>query len=134
MAEQPSTGLACASTGAVSVSGDPGAELAVTVVLCVAPRQVREWALQLPLGACVGDALQACGLAEHVGADADANAVGVWGRPAGADLMLKPQDRVEVYRPLQVDPKVARRERFARQGARATGLFARRRPGAKSGY
>jgi uncharacterized protein len=29
---------------------------------------------------------------------------------------------------------VARRERFAKQGARTSGLFAQRRPGAKSGY
>jgi hypothetical protein len=41
---------------------------------------------------------------------------------------------VELYRPLLVDPKVARRERFRRQGARNTGLFAQRRPGAKPGY
>ncbi len=43
-------------------------------------------------------------------------------------------DRLEIYRPLTVDPKVARRERFSRQGARTTGLFARRRAGGKSGY
>jgi sulfur carrier protein len=43
-------------------------------------------------------------------------------------------DRVEVYRGLKVDPKVARRERFRSQGARAAGLFAKRRPGAKPGY
>jgi len=33
-----------------------------------------------------------------------------------------------------VDPKVARRERFARQGAKTAGLFAKRRAGAKAGY
>jgi putative ubiquitin-RnfH superfamily antitoxin RatB of RatAB toxin-antitoxin module len=41
---------------------------------------------------------------------------------------------VEIYRGLLVDPKVARRERFRKQGARAAGLFAKRRPGAKPGY
>jgi putative ubiquitin-RnfH superfamily antitoxin RatB of RatAB toxin-antitoxin module len=41
---------------------------------------------------------------------------------------------VEIYRPLTVDPKVARRERFAKQGARATGLFVKKRAGAKAGY
>jgi sulfur carrier protein len=41
---------------------------------------------------------------------------------------------VELYRPLKVDPKLARRERFNRQGAGTTGLFAKRRAGAKSGY
>jgi len=39
-----------------------------------------------------------------------------------------------LWRPLRVDPKLARRERFGQQGARAAGLFARRRPGAKPGY
>jgi uncharacterized protein len=29
---------------------------------------------------------------------------------------------------------VARRERFAKQGARTSGLFAKRRPGGKAGY
>jgi hypothetical protein len=41
---------------------------------------------------------------------------------------------VEIYRPLRVDPKVARRERFKKQGARTAGLFASRRSNAKSGY
>jgi sulfur carrier protein len=47
---------------------------------------------------------------------------------------LRDQDRVEFYRGLRVDPKVARRERFSKQGARASGLFAKRRPGSKPGY
>ncbi|HYP70717.1 MAG TPA: RnfH family protein, partial [Variovorax sp.] len=47
---------------------------------------------------------------------------------------LKDGDRLELCRDLVVDPKVARRERFARQGARGTGLFAKRRTGAKAGY
>ena len=49
-------------------------------------------------------------------------------------LQVRDGDRVEIYRDLKVDPKVARRERFRKQGARATGLFAQRRPGAKPGY
>jgi len=108
----------------------------VTVAVCLAPREVREWALQLHEGATVQDALQACDVDVHglqKGASG-AVAVGIWGRPAALDAVLKGQDRVEVYRALTVDPKVARRERFARQGARTTGLFAKQRPGGKSGY
>jgi hypothetical protein len=41
--------------------------------------------------------------------------------------VLQTGDRLELYRPLLVDPKRARRERFARQGSRSAGLFARRR-------
>jgi putative ubiquitin-RnfH superfamily antitoxin RatB of RatAB toxin-antitoxin module len=111
--------------------------LEVSVVACIAPRSTREWHVALPAGACVADALKACADLEHVWGglralqDAD---VGVWGRGADRSTPLKHLDRVEIYRPLTVDPKVARRERFARQGARTTGLFARQRPGGKSGY
>ena len=43
-------------------------------------------------------------------------------------------DRVEIYRRLTVDPKVARRERFTKQGAKKAGLFTKRRAGAGAGY
>ena len=38
------------------------------------------------------------------------------------------------YRPLKVDPKVARRQRFKRQGKGRTGLFANRKSGSAAGY
>ena len=53
---------------------------------------------------------------------------------ASLQLRVKNGDRVEVYQPLKVDPKVARRERFAKQGARSAGLFASRRAHSKAGY
>jgi uncharacterized protein len=107
----------------------------LTVVYSPAPRQVHEWALELPAGATVADALRASGLeALHPGFDIDKVPAGIWGRKAALDQPLREGDRVEIYRPLRVDPKVARRERFNRQGARAAGLFARRRPGGKPGY
>ena len=61
-------------------------------------------------------------------------ALGVWGKKAKPEQLLRDHDRVEISRPLKVDPKVARRTRFAKQGAGAAGLFARKRPGAKAGY
>lgn len=107
--------------------------LCITVVVSTAPGKLLEWALQLPEGATVADALQ--GIADKTGIPlADPVVCGVWGRVVEAAHMLRANDRVEVYRPLTVDPKVARRERFARQGARTTGLFANRRPGGKAGY
>lgn len=122
-------------------SAAPGT-LNVTVVACVGPRQTREWVVQLQAPATVRDALQACGgeLAFMALPDSDeATAsnwppLGIWGRHARADSAVADLDRVEIYRPLRVDPKVARRQRFARQGARTTGLFARKRPGGKPGY
>jgi len=58
----------------------------------------------------------------------------VWGKPVDPSYLLKDGDRLEVLRPLRVDPKVARRERFQKQGAKTAGLFAKRRAGAKPGY
>lgn len=111
----------------------PG-RLQITLVVCAGPRDARELALELPAGATVADALRAAGLQAKAEPSAEPLQVGIWGRAAPLDKPLQHQDRVEVYRPLKVDPKVARRERFARQGARAAGLFARRRPGSKPGY
>ncbi len=113
------------------------AEAAVEVLVAYAPaaREVHEIALHLPAGSTLAQALQLSGLAQRYPeldlAQAD---VGIWGRKAPRTQVLRAQDRVEVYRALRVDPKVARRERFKSQGKGRTGLFAKRRDGAKSGY
>lgn len=104
--------------------------LRVTVAHSPGPRQVVEQVLQLPPGATVMQALQAAGLADLP----PELQVAVWGRKAALEQLLRERDRVEVLRPLKVDPKVARRERFRKQGARAAGLFAKKRAGAKPGY
>lgn len=107
----------------------------VTLVYSPSPRKMQEIVLELPLGSTVSQALQASGLqAMFPDLDLQHAQAGVWGRKAGREQVLRDQDRVELYRPLKVNPKVARRERFAKQGARTTGLFATRRPGAKAGY
>ncbi len=38
--------------------------------------------------------------------------VGIWGRTVDLNRVLEQGDRVEFYRPLAVDPKVARREKL----------------------
>ena len=110
--------------------------LNVVLVYSPAPRQVLELELQLPPGSTVAQALAQSGWLTRCPelAALEEGGCGVWGRKVPPHTVLRDQDRVEFYRPLKVDPKVARRERFARQGARTTGLFARRRPGGKSGY
>jgi putative ubiquitin-RnfH superfamily antitoxin RatB of RatAB toxin-antitoxin module len=109
--------------------------LSITVVYCPRPREVREQLLQLELGCTAGLAVQQSGLLHDVPrTDVDRLTLGVWGRRVSGSHVLRQGDRVEVYRPLLVDPKVARRERFAKQGAKSAGLFAKRRAGAKAGY
>lgn len=110
--------------------------MTVTVVFSARPRELVEQDLQLEEGCTVAGALLASGL---FGGDLNSGLLpagqGVWGKKVALTHVLRDRDRLEVYRPLTVDPKVARRERFVRQGAKkAAGLFAKRRSGAKAGY
>lgn len=112
-----------------------GTPVKVTVVYSPGPRVVDERAVTLAAGASLKDALLASGmLVDHPGLAQAQPVLGVWGRKAALSQAVEEGDRVEIYRPLTVDPKVARRERFRSQGARGAGLFAKRRPGAKPGY
>lgn len=107
----------------------------ISLVWSPASRQVIELALPLTPGTTVEQALSQSEVIELlVNTDPKSLEVGVWGRRVERQQVLQNGDRLEIYRALKVDPKVARRERFARQGAKTTGLFAKRRPGAKAGY
>lgn len=106
----------------------------VVVAWSPAPRQVIEEALHLPAGSTVAQAMQAVSQASRGQALAQPLGMAVWGSKVDASQVLQHGDRLELLRPLQVDPKVARRARFEAQGARAAGLFARRRAGGKAGY
>jgi uncharacterized protein len=110
------------------------AALHITVAYSPAPRVLYEIALTLPAGARVSDALVVCAHDTRFQMALAEPKVGVWGKKAALEQLLMNQDRVEIYRSLRVDPKVARRERFQKQGAKSAGLFATRRPGAKAGY
>ncbi|MDO5652517.1 MAG: RnfH family protein [Brachymonas sp.] len=109
--------------------------LVLTVVYAPQPRTVLEIKVTLPAGSTVRDALWATGWADRLevrellekGPEVAPLACGIWGKKRGLDHVLQANDRVEIYRSLLVDPKVARRERFAKQGIRAAGLFAGRR-------
>ena len=69
--------------------------------------------------ATVADAIRESRIEERF-SDLQANDddVGVWSRPCAMNTRLSDGDRVEIYRPLVVDPKDARRER-AKLTARA---------------
>lgn len=107
----------------------------ITLMHAPAPREVVEAVLDVPEGCTARLALEHAGWLQRFPAiQSEPMALGIWGRKAGWERVLREGDRVEVVRGLRVDPKVARRERFMGQGARSTGLFARRRPGSKAGY
>jgi uncharacterized protein len=109
--------------------------LHLTVVYAPKVREVQEVKLLTMPPCSVLQALQQSGLlSRYPEIDNSSVLVGVWGHKAKLDQSLRDHDRVEIYRPLRVDPKVARRERFVGQGSRGAGLFVAKRAGAKAGY
>ena len=109
--------------------------LHITLIFASAPRTVHEIQLKLPHDTSIVQALAQSGWLSRFPEIKDQDlALGVWGRKVHGHTLLRDGDRVEIYRDLRVDPKVARRERFVGQGARGTGLFYHRRAGSKSGY
>lgn len=95
------------------VTVEHAASISVAVVSSPVEGRVQLIDLQLPLGASVRDALALSGLCPQM--DDAALKVGVWGQLRGLDHVLRDRDRVEVYRPLQIDPKDARRLRHRQQ-------------------
>lgn len=85
----------------------------VELVFCAGPGQVELRPLSLPAGATLADALAASGLAHAT------LRPGIWGKVKDAGTLLREGDRVELYRPLIVDPKEARRQRYQRHKERA---------------
>jgi putative ubiquitin-RnfH superfamily antitoxin RatB of RatAB toxin-antitoxin module len=88
------------------------ATIHVSVVFAAAPDRIFSRELELPDGANIGDAIELSGvrtafpqLQIH-----DAH-VGIFSRTATLDAALREGDRVEIYRPLKIDPKEARRRR-----------------------
>lgn len=95
------------------------ATIDVTLVWSNGPRHVQQHALVLQEGATLDDALRAAVSAGWLAALPPAEArVGVWGRVPPRDTLLRAQDRIEIYRPLRVDPKEARRQRAKTARAR----------------
>ena len=67
--------------------------------------------VEVPEGSTVDDALTASGIVERLGLDRAGLSVGIFGRRVAVTALLHDGDRVELYRPLIVDPKEARRRR-----------------------
>ena len=84
-------------------------EIDVEVVFGI-PEQQRLVSLRLQSGATVADAIEKSDFArEFADHDLSSLSVGVWGHLAARDAVLSAGDRVEIYRPLQMDPREARR-------------------------
>jgi putative ubiquitin-RnfH superfamily antitoxin RatB of RatAB toxin-antitoxin module len=70
--------------------------------------------MRLEQGALIADALDAVATdAQFSSVDVEHSAVGIFGRLARRDQALKDGDRIEIYRPLAQEPKLARRARVS---------------------
>ena len=68
--------------------------------------------LRVPAGTTVAQAIARAGVAlRHPEIELQRNRVAVYGRTVLLDALLCDQDRVEILRPLNADPKEARRRR-----------------------
>ena len=96
-------------------------EIQVEVVWAPAPHQIELRQLSLADGATAMEAVRASALVLALTHDAtlpDSLQIGIWGRVCRPDTPLRDGDRVELYRPLQVDPKEARRQRHRQDGVK----------------
>jgi putative ubiquitin-RnfH superfamily antitoxin RatB of RatAB toxin-antitoxin module len=68
--------------------------------------------LEVPAGTTLLEAIELSGItAEFPALEVDPARVGIFGVRARFEDVLRPGDRVEIYRPLIADPKEARRKR-----------------------
>ena len=93
----------------------------VEVVYATPERQYSQM-LDLAEGARIEDALAAADLPDEL-ADVDWRSlpVGIFGERAEPEQTLKAGDRVEIYRPLEMDAKSARRRRAEEQAGKSEG-------------
>lgn len=66
----------------------------------------------LPVNSTVENAIEQSGLLQKCSEiDVSKSAVGIYGKVVQNTQILKDQDRVEIYRPLTINPRHARRKR-----------------------
>ncbi|AVP95995.1 RnfH family protein [Ahniella affigens] len=88
--------------------------LSVQIVYAL-PDRVWQQTLVVPEGSVLADAVQASNMLEACPETGDwATRVGIHGRRVAPETKLRDQDRIEIYRPLLIDPKDARRQRASR--------------------
>ncbi len=86
---------------------EPAAQVRVEVAYSPCAGEVRRVSLTLPEGTTVAQAIARTGwaLPQDI-------RIAIWGRLREPTEALRDRDRVEICRPLSVDPKEARRQRY----------------------
>lgn len=85
-------------------------QIRVEIAYAEADRQFLR-AFELPAGSTVADALRVSGIYGEFAINPEAITFGIWSKPVSIDTEISDGDRVELYRPLKIDPMDARRKR-----------------------
>ena len=88
----------------------------IEIVFALPERQFLE-SVEVPDGAVLADVIRASSLAKTFpGLDHETLATGIWGKIVAQDTEVQDGDRVELYRPLEIDPREARRQKAGPKG------------------
>jgi putative ubiquitin-RnfH superfamily antitoxin RatB of RatAB toxin-antitoxin module len=93
--------------------GIGAASINVEIVYADPDRQILR-KVEIAANSTVAEALDASGVAADLPAGFVPAGIGIFGRPVTRAVHLHDGDRIELYRPLQADPKESRRKRAAR--------------------
>lgn len=110
------------TSNSMTANSDPQNALLEVEVVYASPDRQRLISLRVPLGATALEAVQLSGIVgEFPEIDIEKASFGIFskpldgrGNPTAAEYVLQPRDRVEIYRPLLIDPMQARLRRAAR--------------------
>ena len=91
----------------------------ISVKVCYASETMQDVIpVELPKDSSVKNAIQHSGLLDkYTEIDLSKNKIGIYAKVVGLDHTLINNDRVEVYRPLSVNPMQARRQRAEQQNS-----------------
>ena len=84
-------------------------------VVAAFPRRSYTVKLDVPVGSSVRNAVERSCILDNIKLPAHRLSYGVFGKKCDLDALLSDGDRVEIYRQLEVDPKVRRRQRATSQ-------------------
>ena len=85
----------------------------VGVIYADPQTQIEKW-VEVAAGSTVGEVIAVSGIADSLPGGFAPTAIGIYGRLVDEHHRVRDGDRIELYRPLQIDPKEARRRRAQR--------------------
>lgn len=88
--------------------------ITITIAIDMGLDFCQEHTLEVPEHTTVGDALSSFSNNHSIKIDLPQQKIGIFGLATSLDTPLQDRDRLEVYQPLKIDPKQARRIRAER--------------------